>query len=468
MFASKESGDGKKTRIFMWSKNSTRNDVINIAWPVLLELLMGSIFGMVDMMMLGRMGDNSLAAASVSAVGMTNQPLFIGLSLVQALNVGGTAMIARYLGSKRTDKIETTLKHVILLSLIMLAIPISVLGIIFTGPIMKFMGAANDTLQVGGSYFKIIMVGFIFQSFNMSISAALRGIGETKTPMKINLRANFFNVIGNAVLIYGLFGLPKLGVTGAGISTAISNVIASVFLFRYIIKGKSIIKLDIKKSFKIDKNIIYNLVKIGVPASLEQLVLRAGVLMFVRIVAGLGTVVYASHQISLNILSLSFQPGQAFGIAASSLVGRSIGAKELSKAESYAKETRKIGSLISTFMAIIFFFFGPQIVGLYSKDPRIIQNASIALKIIALVQPFQSSQLILAGALRGAGDTFWPLVATFVGVLLIRVVLAHLLVNIFGYGLAGAWMAVFMDQFVRWFFVYMRFRTGKWKYIKIR
>jgi len=124
MFASKENGDGKKTRIFMWSKNSTRNDVINIAWPVLLELLMGSLFGMVDMMMLGRMGDNSLAAASVSAVGMTNQPLFIGLSLVQALNVGGTAMIARYLGSKRTDKIETTLKHVILLSLIMLAIPI--------------------------------------------------------------------------------------------------------------------------------------------------------------------------------------------------------------------------------------------------------------------------------------------------------------------------------------------------------
>jgi putative MATE family efflux protein len=468
MFDSKENGDRKKNKLFIWIKNPTRVDVINIAWPVLIELLMGSLFGMVDMMMLGRMGNNSLAAASVSAVGMTNQPLFIGLSLVQALNVGGTAMIARYLGSNRTEKIETTLKHVILLSLVMLAIPISVLGIIFTVPIMKFMGAANDTLQAGGSYFKIIMIGFIFQSFNMSISAALRGIGETKTPMKINLRANFFNVIGNAVLIYGLFGLPKLGVTGAGISTAISNVVASIFLFRYIIKGKSIIKLDIKKPFRFDKNIIYNLVKIGVPASLEQLVLRAGVLMFVRIVAGLGTVVYASHQISLNILSLSFQPGQAFGIAASSLVGRSIGAKELSNAESYAKETRKIGSMISTFMAIIFFFFGPQIVSLYSNDPRIIQNASIALKIIALVQPFQSSQLILAGALRGAGDTFWPLVATFVGVLLIRVVLAYLFVNIYGYGLAGAWMAVFMDQFVRWFFVYMRFRTGKWKYIKIR
>jgi len=302
----------------------------------------------------------------------------------------------------------------------------------------------------------------------MSVSAALRGIGETKTPMKINLKVNFLNVIGNALLIYGLFGFPKLGVTGAGISTTISNVIASVFLFRYIIKGKSIVKLNIRKPFKFNKDIIYNLVRIGVPASLEQLVLRTGVLLFVKIVAGLGTVVYAAHQISLSILNLSLQPGQAFGIAAASLVGRTLGTNEFSQAEDYAKETRRIGSMISTSMAIIFFFFGPQLVGLYSNDPKIIQNASIALKIIALVQPFQSSQLILAGGLRGAGDTFWPLIATFFGVILIRVALAHVLVNIFGYGLAGAWMAVFVDQFVRWLFVYMRFKTGKWKYTQLR
>lgn len=468
MFDSLHKKDEKKTELSVELKNSTRDDVINIAWPVLVELLLGSLFGMVNMMMLGRMSDNSLAAASVSAVGMTNQPLLIGLSLVQALNVGGTAMIARYLGSKRTEKIETTLKHVILLSLLMLAIPLSTLGIIFTDPIMNFMGAEADTIQAGRSYFKIIMIGFIFQSFNMSISAALRGIGETKTPMKINLKANFLNVIGNSILIYGFFGLPKLGVTGAGISTAISNMVASMLLFRYITKGNSIIKLNIKKPFKFDKDIVYNLVKIGVPASLEQLVLRTGVLMFVRIVAGLGTVVYAAHQISLNILSLSFQPGQAFGISASSLVGRSLGAKNHEKAQKYADETRKIGSMISTLMAIIFFFFGPQIVGLYSKDPKIIENASIALKIIALVQPFQSSQLILAGALRGAGDTFWPLIATFIGVILIRLILANLFVNILGFGLAGAWMAVFCDQFVRWFFVHMRFKTGKWKNVKIR
>lgn len=460
--------DDKRTKLLTGVKNPISVDVINIAWPVLVELLLGSLFGMIDMMMLGRISDKALAAASVAAVGMTNQPLFIGLSLVQALNVGGTAMVARYVGSKQNEKVETTLKHIMLLSLIMLALPLSILGLIFTDPIMTFMGAKADTLIAGRGYFKVVMVGFIFQSLNMSISAALRGIGETKTPMKINLGVNFLNIIGNAVLIYGLLGFPKLGVTGAGISTAMSNVIASIILFSYVMKGKSVVKLNIKKHFKFDKNIVYNLIKIGVPASMEQMALRVGVLIFVKIVAGLGTVVYAAHQIALNILSLSFQPGQAFGIAASSLIGRSLGASKLSMADAYGKETRRIGSFISTVMALLFFFFGPQIVGLYSNDPMIIKNASIALKIIALVQPFQSSQLILAGGLRGAGDTFWPLAGTFVGVFLFRVVLAYIFVNIMGYGLVGAWLAVFADQFIRWLFVYLRYKTGKWKYIKIR
>lgn len=461
----KEAG---KNELSARANNLIRADVIKIAWPVLVELLLGSLFGMIDMMMLGRISDKAVAAASVAAVGITNQPLFIGLSLVQALNVGGTAMIARYVGSKQHDRVETTLKHVMLLSLIMLAIPLSILGLLFTDQIMTFMGAKADTLLAGRWYFKVIMIGFLFQSINMSISAAFRGIGETKTPMMINLGANFLNVFGNAVLIYGLLGSPALGVTGAGISTALSNVVATILLFSYVIKGKSIVKLNIKNPFKFEKNIVYNLVKIGVPASLEQLALRVGVLIFVKIVAGLGTVTYAAHQIALNILSLSFQPGQAFGIAASSLVGRSLGAVKLSEADAYGRETRKMGSLISTFMAMIFFFFGPQIVSLYSPDPMIIQNSSIALKIIALVQPFQSSQLILAGGLRGAGDTFWPLAGTFVGVFIFRVVLAYIFVNIMGLGLAGAWFAVFADQFIRWLFVYLRFRTGKWKYIKIR
>ena len=160
--------------------------------------------------------------------------------------------------------------------------------------------------------------------------------------MRINLKCNFLNVIGNALLIYGLLGFPELGVTGAGISTALSQVIACILLFRYIVKGKSIIKLNIGNKFKFDKNIMYNLVKIGLPASLEQMVLRTGILLFVRIVAGLGTVIYAAHQIALSILGLSFQPGQAFGIAASSLVGRSLGAKIMKKQKPMQRKPERL------------------------------------------------------------------------------------------------------------------------------
>lgn len=457
--------DGAKTTN---TKNTIRADVIKISWPVLIELLLSSLFGMVDMMMLGRMSDSALAAASVAAVGITNQPLFMGLSLVQALNVGGTAMIARYFGAGKNHKIENVLRHVLLLSMMALTIPLSILGLIFTDSVMVFLGAQADALAAGRIYFKIIMIGFIFQSVIMSVSAALRGIGETKTPMRVNLVCNFLNVIGNAVLIYGLFGFPEMGVAGAGLSTAISNFIAAMSLLYFLIKGNKGIKLNIKKPFEFDKNVIRNLIKIGVPASLEQLTLRAGIVMFFKIVANLGTVIYAAHQIALSILSLSFQPGQAFGIAAASLVGRELGAKDTKKAEDYAKETRKLGSMISTLMAIIFFFFGAHIVGLYTNNQVIIENSSTVLKIIALVQPFQSSQLILAGALRGAGDTFWPLLSTFVGIVIIRVALAYIFVNFLHLGLVGAWLAVFIDQIIKWAFIYIRFRTNKWKYIKIR
>lgn len=448
-------------------REDTRN-VINIAWPVLLELLLGSLFGMVDMMMLGRIWDKSLAAASVATVGITNQPLFIGLSLVQALNVGATAMVARYIGSKQKDKIEDTVKHVIILNLVFLVIPIVLIGVTFTDSIMRFMGAEYETIQIGRNYFRVIMAGFVFQSFNFALSAALRGAGDTKIPMKVNLRVNFLNVFGNAILIYGLIGFPRLGVTGAGISTALSQVLASILLLRYILRGKSVIKINLAKPFKINKDIIYNLVKVGVPASLEQMALRTGVLLFAKVVAGLGTVTFAAHQICLNILGLSFTPGQAFGISASSLVGRNLGSGEPEKAEDYAKEARRLGSIISTIMAFIFFVFGPQIVGLYTKDPVIIEQASKALKIIALVQPFQSSQLILAGGLRGAGDTVWTLVSTFTGILGVRLILAFVFVKIFGLGLSGAWMAVFVDQIVRWVLIYIRFKTGKWKQVTLR
>lgn len=450
------------------SKKEIRQDVSKIAGPVFIELLLGTLFGMVDMMMLGNYGSESIQAAGIAAVGITNQFVFIGLALVQSLNTGATAMVARYLGAKRTDRIESVVKHIIILTQVLIVVPLLLLGLGFTLPIMKFLGAHSDTISVGSSYFRVIMIGFVFQAFNFSMVASLRGAGDTKTPMKINITSNFLNVIGNAILIYGLFGLPAFGATGAAISTASSHVFTSILLIRYLSKKDSTIHLSLKNKFTFNKDIIYNLTKIGIPASLEQIAMRVGILVFSKIIASLGTVAYATHQIAINILSLSFTPGQSFGIAASTMSGRSLGAEDPDLAERYIKECSKVGSFISFTMGIIFFFFGGHIAGLYTSNQEVIKEAAGVLRLIAFIQPFQSSQLILAGGLRGAGDTVWTLISTFIGILLIRVILAYYFVIVLEVGLIGAWLAILIDQFMRWIMINLRFRTDKWKYITLR
>ena len=448
-----------------FNKTELRMNIFHIVWPVFIEVLLGSLFGMVDMMMVGRISEH--AAQAVSAVGMTNQPVFLGLSFVQALNVGGTAIIARYYGAKKYKNISLVLKHVMLLAMIGFVLPISVLMIVLAPYILTFLGADSSVIEVGSGYFRVIMLGFIFQSFSFTMTAAWRGIGETKIPMRNNLIANSLNVLGNAVLIYGLFGFPVLGVTGAAISTALSNVIAMSLNLRYVLSKKSVLYLDFKEKFEFRFEMMKDLIRIGLPTALEQLALRVGIISFLNIVSGLGTNVYAAHQISLNILNLTYSPAQAFGITASTLMGQSLGAKNEQLARMYTRMCQRIGFVIAIGMSLFIFFGSQTLAEFYSTEPEIIQNTMITLTIVAFIQPFQSHQLITSGALRGAGDTVWPLIAIFVGSIVIRVSLGYVFVNIIGLGLAGAWYAVFIDQFIRWLIILFRFKSGKWKNIHI-
>lgn len=447
---------------------SLRQDVLKMSGPVLVEVLMGTLFGMVDMIMLGHYGSKDVSLPGIGAVGITNQFIFIGLALVQALNTGGTTMVARYIGAKRYDRIESVVRHIILLTQIMLVLPMLIIGLSYTASVMRFLGARPDMIRVGSNYFRVILVGFVFQAFNFSVFASLRGAGDTRTPMRINLGVNLLNVVGNAVLIYGLLGLPEFGVTGAAISTSLSHIVATIILLVILFSKHSIVSIDIRKRFKFNRDIIYNLVKIGLPASLEQIAMRVGLILFTRVVSGLGTVSYATHQICIQILNLSLTPGQAFGITASTLTGRSLGADRPDLAERYIMTARRFGSIFAMVMATVFFFFGGRIAGLFTRDPEVIKSASQVLKLMAFIQPFQCSQLTITGGLRGAGDTVWTLIATFITILIIRNVMARIFINRFAMGLLGAWMGVLIDQATRWVLIFRRFRTGKWKYIEIR
>jgi len=448
-----------------FNKTQLRMNIFHIVWPVFIEVLLGSLFGMVDMMMVGRIPEH--AAQAVSAVGMTNQPVFLGLSFVQALNVGGTAIIARYYGAKKYKNISLVLKHVMLLAMLGFVLPISVLMIVLAPYVLSFLGADSSVIEVGSGYFRVIMFGFIFQSFSFTMTAALRGIGETKIPMRNNLIANSLNVLGNAVLIYGLFGFPVLGVTGAAISTALSNVIAMSLNLRYVLSKKSVLYLDFKEKFEFRFEMMKDLIRIGLPTALEQLALRVGIISFLNIVSGLGTNVYAAHQISLNILNLTYSPAQAFGITASTLMGQSLGAKNEQLARIYTRMCQRIGFVIAIGMSLFIFFGSKTLAEFYSTNPEIIQNTMIALTIVAFVQPFQSHQLITSGALRGAGDTKSVLLITYLGIFLIRIPITYLFLDVLNFGLAGAWIVMTIDLAIRSSLAFYIFRRGKWKYLQV-
>lgn len=442
-------------------------ETLKLTVPVFLELLISSLFGMVDMMMVGNSGPPNIATPSIAATGITNQVMLVGIAMAQAMSVGGTAMISRYCGAKEEDKVPNVVKHLLVLMVAIIIIPFVALNLLMPERIMGFIGAQADTITIGLNYYKILMLGFIFQSLNLAIFASMRGAGDTRTPMMINVGVNLLNVVGNYILIFGKLGLPAMGVTGAGLSTSLSHVVAFVILVIWLLQKNHVVRLDLKKGFQFKQPVLQNLFKVGGPAALEQVGFRVGVIFFIKIVSSLGTVAYATHQIASNIISLSFSPGQAFGIAAATLVGRSLGEGRVDRANHFIKETNKLALLASVFFGLIFFFFGPSLVGLYTNDPAVILLSGGVMRIIALIQPFQASAFAISGGLRGAGDTVSTLIVTMVGVIFIRLSVAYVLINIFGLGILGAWIAMLSDQVIRWAGIRIRYQTGKWKHIEL-
>lgn len=439
------------------------SDIVRLAWPSLLELTLTQLTSMVDLMMVGGLG-----AWAITAVGLTTQPKFLLMTMFVAMNVGATAMVARYRGAGEHKKANEILKQALILTF-SLSLVSSIFGFIFSEDMVRFMGAADaETLAGGTVYLRIQMIGLVPLALTSTFTATLRGVGHTRIAMVYNLVANAVNVMMNYVLINGHFGFPRLEVAGASLATIIGQLVAFGIALSVVLKGDHYLHLQLKEGFKIQLHHMRNIVNIGIPAMVEQLAMRAGMIVYARAVASLGTVVYATHQVTMNIQAMSFMTGQAFAVSATSLVGQSLGKKRPDMAQSYSNHTRRVGMATSLVLATTFFFFGRQIVSLYTNDPAIIEQGTRILKLVALVQPFQSSQFILAGALRGAGDTRATMVITFLTVMLVRPSLALLFINRFHWGLDGAWIALVTDQVLRSSLVLLRYNSGKWKQIKIK
>lgn len=445
-------------------------DIVHIAWPSFIELLLTQLVSMVDMMMVGGIGGETnpqLGVDAITAVGLTTQPKFLMMTAFIAMNTGVTALIARFKGQGDKEKANLVLRQGMMFTFIATLI-LSVLGVIFSRPMVIFMGGKGDSIVNQATvYLQIQLAGFATVALTSTITAALRAVGDSRTCMIYNLIANGVNVFFNWVLINGNLGFPELGVAGASIATVIGQLVAFLIALCIILRGNSFLKLELKKGFKPDKVMLHNMTAIGIPAAIEQLLMRAGMVIFAKTVASLSTAAYATHQVCMNIQALSFMTGQAFAVSATSLVGQSLGRKRPDMAQAYCSKTRNVGFAVSILLLITFAFWGGDIVSLYNKDATIIEMGGRIMLFVAFLQPFQTSQFIIAGGLRGAGDTKSTAKITTVTVLFVRPAVAIFLVNA-GLGLYGAWIALACDQLLRSVLVFLRYNSGKWKLIKLK
>ncbi|HBN85952.1 MAG TPA: hypothetical protein DDZ89_19165 [Clostridiales bacterium] len=232
-------------------------------------------------------------------------------------------------------------------------------------------------------------------------------------------------------------------------------------------KGKGFLILKFKEGFKPQWEYIKSIINIGIPSMIEQLIMRAGMVLYTLTITSLGDMAYAIHQIAMNMLGMSFMIGQAFAVSATSLTGQCLGKRRTDMAEAYGHRTRRAGMIISLLVGIIFFFFGGQLTKLYNQDPFIVEQGAQIMRLVAFIIPFQTSQFILAGALRGAGDTRATAVITLLTVLMLRPGLSYVFIHILEIGVIGAWVALGLDQFSRSVLVLGRYNSGKWKHIRV-
>lgn len=254
---------------------------------------------MVDLMMVGSIGGTANPQAGVqalSAVGLTTQPKFLLMTAFIAMNTGVTALVARYKGQGNQKKANLVVRQGLLFSFIATII-LSVLGVIYARPMVIFMGSTEETVTVWATqYLQIQMAGFLTMALTSTITAALRAVGDSRTCMIYNMIANIVNVFFNWLLIYGNWGFPEWGVAGASLATVIGQFVAFLMAMYVILRGNGFLKLEFRLGFKPHKETMGNMLNIGFPAMVEQLLMRAGIIIFAKTIATLGTVAYATHQ----------------------------------------------------------------------------------------------------------------------------------------------------------------------------
>jgi len=441
-------------------QGSLRRQVLDLALPATGERVLSMMVGIVNTMLVGHLGASSLAAVSLAT-----QWTFAAFTFYAAIATGATAVVARSVGAGDWDDANRATYQSILLGLA-IGVTMTILGLLFARPAVALLGAEPEALAGGAAYVRIVSVAFGLSAVMFVGNACLRGAGDTRTAMVVMTVVNALNVIVAWAGVNGPFGLPRLGVAGSALGSAVGRVAGGVLVISILIRGRSGLKLDLTH-WQVDLEMMKRVLRVGLPTGGERLIMRLGQMIFMRVVASLGTTAVAAHAVALRAESLSWMPAFGFSAAGTTVVGQNLGARNPRRAERGGYMAFLMALTLMSAMGVIFILFPRPLIALFTDDTVVIQTAVMPLRIIGFVQPMMAAAFLFAGNLRGAGDTRYPMYVTGVSVWATRVLVATVSVVLLGMGLPGAWLGMATDHTVRGILFFLRYRSGRWKLMRV-
>ena len=431
--------------------------VNRIATPIIAENLFQTLLGVVDMLMVAKLG-----AAALAGVGTSLQIMFLAISALSAVSVGTTVLVARASGAGNSADAVSVIKQSLLLGVALAAL-LSVVGHLLAHRAIALIGAADDVIRPGGDYLDVVATLSIVLVIQLVCSGALRGAGDTRTPMIVTGLVNVINIAAAYGLIFGHFGLPVLGVTGSAIAASLARAVGAGTLLWILFTGRAGLRVPLRGGWHPQGSMMRRIVAIGLPSMIEQTLISSGMLLYSAVAVTLGTAVYAAQRITFNAISISFMPGLGYGMAATTMTGQALGAGRPDLARRATWIAAGQATVWMSTMGLLLILFGQPVMRLFSHDATIVRVGAAALTVLALSQPLQALGQILSGSLRGSGDTRFPMVVTGASIWLVRLPLGWLFAVPLHMGLPGLYLSSIADAGVRAVVTYLRYRQGDWQ-----
>ncbi len=426
-----------------------------LAGPAVAENLLQTLLLMVDTLMVAYYGSVPIAAGA--AAGMLLWRLHMTFGCIER---GTTALVARRWGEGSREGAAIACAHSLLLAAGVGGV-LTLAGVVLTSQLLAGIRTPPEALATAIPYMQVVLLASIPRMVFFVGAAAMRALGDTRTPMWIALGMNMANILFNYLLIYGNFGFPELRLLGSGISTALVMTLAALSVCAYLVMARTGPRLR-WRHFRFDPPTARSIIKVSLPSLLEEVMISIGFLVFFSFVTRLGTLPLAAHALATRLESLSFMAGVGFGIAAATLVGQALGRRDVVLARRAFRHTTALAVAVMSGVALGLVVLGRPLLNFFCREADVVELAYALLLVAAVEQPLLAIAMTLSGGLRGAGDTRSPMVASFLGNMMVRIVATYVLAFPLGLGIYGVVLGTIVDWLVRCIILWSGFRSEQW------